>query len=83
MTAEQWQHLMKDKPDRYYKGCAIARESGFELVWSAKVPTGRISCWVRYTVVLIIQQLDDGVEIYTNQETPRDFAGIAEWLNPC
>lgn len=75
--------LMSDDTSRYYKACAIARESGFDQVWHAEVPTGRLSCWSRHAVVLLIQQLGDGVEIFTNQETPRDFAGIAEWLNPC
>ena len=75
--------LMNKKDECYYHACAIARRSGFESTWSGEVPTGKISCWTRHTITLLIQQLGEDVEIYTNQETPDSFAGISEWLSPC
>ena len=84
MTTETSPYDWMSRDDaRYTRVCNMLREAGFTALWLDRIETGALSCWGRSKTTLLVQQLGDGVEIYSNADTPRTFEDIAEWLNPC
>ena len=78
MVPYRW---MESDPGRYKTACDVARATGFEMQWAHQIGTGYLSCWSRDNRTILIQQLSDGVEVFSNHATPTRFSVLKTWLS--
>lgn len=72
--------IFSNDPSRYKLMLDSMRDAGADHVWTSMVPTGELSCWVIGRSVVFVQRVGDGVDLYTNNYTPRTFKDIESWL---
>ena len=72
--------LTRNDPARYKRMMDLVRNAGGNHAWTRVTPAGDMSCWTLGRTVLLVQQIGNSVEVYTNSVTPNTWEDIETWL---
>jgi len=70
--------FMSKSTERYKKACAILSGLHYTPIWEQEIETGLLSLWGHSSTLVMVQQVSDGVELYSNH-SGRTFAEVESW----